>query len=523
MRRLLLSVVMVMALALCLSECRRKEKEPKEPEKAPAPTVKVEPQIQEPVVAGGFYPARPGELRAQINQFLEAADLKDLPGKPFGFMVPHAGYVYSGPTAAYAYKAIGASEIKRFVILAPSHRVYADIASVLDKDFYRTPLGLVKIDRKKVKELIGKKPWITYEPALFDQEHSVEVELPFLQVVAGEGLEIVPIVIGTPRIEFAQKLAVVLDQVFTGEEVIFLVSSDMSHYYTYDVANTMDALALSRMLNMDIHLLEDDFRHGKAQCCGAGPLFTLMTLFARRGGTRVEVLDYRNSGDTAGFMTRVVGYGAVAFILTGEEKPIAPGQEEAEEQREDKLIPPEDYDITLDEKKELMRIARETVEMYVRENKIPDVKVDSEKLMGKGAAFVTLKKQGQLRGCIGHLVAREPLYLCVRDVAASAAKHDARFRPVGPEELPDLEYEISVLTPMKVVKELGEIMVGRDGLEMEYGAHQGVLLPQVPLEYDWSKEEFLSHTCMKAGLDPDCWSTGKVKISRFQALVFSEE
>jgi AmmeMemoRadiSam system protein B/AmmeMemoRadiSam system protein A len=522
MKRNILCICMMIFLAAGLyqcSKCGREEKEGPEGE-APPQAVRAEPLIQEPIVAGGFYPSRPDDLRAMVEKYLEAAELKELRGKPFGFMVPHAGYIYSGPVAAYAYKLIGQSNIKRFVIMGPSHYAGGELASVLDKDFYRTPLGLVKIDRKKVKELISRKPWISYEPTFFTREHSLEVQLPFLQAVVGDDLEIVPVVIGTPRLELAQKFAVVLDEVFAGDDVIFLASSDMSHYFSYDVANRMDQLALSRILAMDVHRLEDDFRKNKAQCCGAGPIFALMSLFKMRGGHMVEVLDYKNSGDTAGNRNRVVGYGSVAFLLTGDEKPLGDEQEAKEEL---KLIPPEDYKLSLEEKKELMSIARHTVETYVQENRLPEVEVDSPKLREKGAAFVTLNKNGQLRGCIGHLVGRMPLYLCVREVAAQAARHDRRFRPVALEELPELEYEISVLTPMQEVKDLDEIMVGRDGLEMESGAHRGVLLPQVPVEYNWTRDEFLSHTCTKAGMAPDCWRTGDVKISRFQALVFSEE
>ncbi len=512
-------VFSVLVLSLSFYQCSRCDRGEKEPE----PEVEaVARQIQEPVVAGGFYPLKADDLRAMVLGFLDAAEVKEITDRPLGFMVPHAGYIYSGPVAAYVYKVIGNTKTKRFVVMAPSHRGYAEMASVLDKDYYRTPLGLVKIDRKKVRELMKKEPWISYEPSMYAQEHSLEVQLPFLQTVAGEDIEIVPIVIGTPRLEFAKKLAAVLDEVFADDDVIFIASSDMSHRYSYDVANRMDQLALSRILALDDSRLEDDFLKLKAQCCGAGPVFTLMSLFKKRGGHKVEVLDYRNSGDTAGNKASVVGYGAVAFLMTADEKPDR-GADREPEPEGTRPLPPEDYDLTLEEKRDLMRIARETVETYVLEDRLPEVRVRSEKLMENGAAFVTLKKQGQLRGCIGHLVARIPLYLCVRDVAASAAKHDRRFQPVAPEELHQIEYEVSVLTPMEVVEDLDEIMVGRDGLEMEAGMRRGVLLPQVPLENKWTKDEFLSHTCTKSGMDPECWKTGRVKISRFQALVFSEE
>jgi len=517
MKKIILAAGLAAGLALA-GACKEKAPAPAgTPSPAAPPAAVLAPQVQKPVVAGQFYPGDAGQLRSMIEGFLAKANPELPAGHVLGYIAPHAGYVYSGPVAAYTYKAIQQSGAKRFVIMAPSHHYYLDGVSVLDQDYYETPLGRVKIDRASVKKLIGGRPWIKYEPTLFSQEHSLEVQLPFLQVAVGPDLQIIPIVIGTPLLDYAQKLAAILNEVFGQDDLVYIASSDMSHYFTYDEAQHMDQLALSRVLALDEHRLEDDMENKRAQFCGAGPVFTLMSLFKLKGGSTVKVLDYRNSGDTAGDKSRVVGYSAVAFVLPPGYRPAAPAP-----QKGAKLLPPENYSLTPAEKKELMAIAKQTVETAVKTGGLPEVQVTSPKLKEPGAAFVTLNKHGQLRGCIGHIIAQEPLYLCVRDVARSAALEDPRFPPVSPAELPELEYEISILTPPEPVADLNTVTVGRDGLILADGLHRGVLLPQVPVEYSWTREEFLSHTCNKAGLPLDCWRKGGVQVSRFQALVFDE-
>jgi len=535
MKKLVLAAFLL-GMVLHASGCTRKSSETST---APAPTPDTATQstvaVQDPVVAGQFYPADPNELSKMIAGFLALAKPEVPSGHALGYIVPHAGYVFSGPVAAFTYQAIKQSGAKHFVILAPSHYYYLDGISVLDKDSYRTPLGQVKIDRARVKKLIGYRPWITYDPTLYQKEHSLEVQLPFLQAAVGPDLEIVPIVIGTPLLDQAQRLAGVLNELFgSDQDLVYIASSDMSHYYTYDEAEVMDHLSLSRVLALDEQRLEDDMKNKRAQFCGAGPVFTLMELFKLRGGDpkNIKVLDYRNSGDTSGDKSRVVGYSSVALVLTGAEKPVAVPSPApapapaptppAQPEKGAKLMPPEHYSLTTAEKKELMAMARQVVEAVVKTGAMPEVKVNSAKLKEPGAAFVTLTKHGQLRGCIGHIIAQEPLYLCVRDVAKSAALEDPRFQPVSPQELPELEYEISILTAPEPVTDLTTVKVGRDGLIMEDGFHRGVLLPQVPVEYSWSRDEFLSETCHKAGMAPDCWQRGGVKVNRFQALVFDE-
>jgi len=464
-----------------------------------------------PIVAGGFYPAEPKVLKAMVQGYLDKAESGEISGRILAVIAPHAGYIYSGPVAGYAYKAIQTQGKKKFVILAPSHQFYGPgRVAVLSADYYQTPLGKVKINREKVKELLNQGDWIVNEPLYFSQEHSAEVQIPFLQVIAPEGLELVILVMPDSSLGMAKKLADVLKKVFSEPDWVFIASTDMSHYHPYQTANQIDQYSLSLIQELKIEELEKEASGTvrKAELCGLGPVLTIMSLYQDYPKGEVKILNYRNSFDTSGQSPeRVVGYGAVAFILS---------QKESKTEK-----PPKE--LSLDEKKELIRIAKLSVETYVKENRVPEVETKFERLKDLGAAFVTLQKQGELRGCIGHIIAQEPLYLCVREVACSAAKHDPRFSPVRKEELKELEYEISVLSSPERVKDLNQIQVGKDGLIMKKGYSQGVLLPQVPIEQGWNRQNFLSHTCLKAGMSPDCWQDSEVEVYSFQAEVFSEK
>jgi len=474
-----------------------------------------------PVVAGAFYPGDAAELKTTIEKDLSAAKTPELPGRLIGVMSPHAGYQYSGPVAAYAYKAVQASGKKKFVIIAPSHHYPgAGMIAALDADYYQTPLGKVKINRDKVKQLLAKGGWVRAEQAYFAQEHSAEVQIPFLQVAAGNDIEVVLIVMPDPSPEIVKMTASALKEIFSEPDWVFIASSDMSHYHPDAEAKKMDARALKLIEKLDFDQLAQDALGVERKCelCGIGPVLAVISLVKSMQEAKATVLAYKNSFDTTGQNPeRVVGYGAVAFTVKAE-----PGQKSGESSEAEELQPP-GGPLTLEEKKELMRIARLSVETIVRENKKAEVSTNFPRLKERGAAFVTLNEHGQLRGCIGHILAIEPLYLCVRDVAADAAKRDPRFAPVRPNELDKLEYEISVLSPMARVKDLNTIEVGKDGLLMRSGYFQGVLLPQVPVEYGWSREEFLAHTCNKAGMNTDCWTKPEVEIFHFRGIVFAEK
>jgi len=480
---------------------------------------KNKPLIKQPVVAGAFYPASPSELQRMLDEFFSKAE-KKIDEPIFGLIAPHAGYIYSGPCAAWAYKQVMGKRFSRVVVLAPSHYVRLRGASVLDMDFYQTPIGRIPIDRKMVKTLISKYDVFKYDPALYAREHSMEVHLPFLQKTISV-FKLVPIIIGTHDWNVLDSIAEALKKEIGNDSgTLFVASTDLSHYHPYDDAKQRDERTLYFIQKGDPKALLDAEREGKAELCGLAPVVVLLDLYKKLGGNKIVRLHYENSGDTAGSKDRVVGYGALALI-----RPKITAKMSSTKSVEDNphVKQSKMFSLTKEEKDYLLEVAKKTVQLWVNEKKKYEPEPLNEKMKKKGAAFVTLKKKSRLRGCIGHVFPVEPLYLSVRDNAISAASRDPRFPPVGPEELKDITIEVSVLTPPVVVKSLDEIEVGKHGLIMERDFRRGLLLPQVPGEFGWNKEQFLQHTCMKAALAPDCYKDSKTIIKKFEAIVFGEE
>lgn len=489
----------------------------------------------QPQVAGQFYPADPSQLRKMIQSFLNEAKRagKTVAGDLLGIIVPHAGYPYSGPVAAFSFQALSGRTYKRVVVLGPSHQRFFDLPALLDASSYNTPLGDIPIDQEGVSRLAATGA-ARVERAKFEGEHALEVELPFLQVVLSE-FELVPIMISEPSPDSARRLAAALKETFPAKDTLFVASTDMSHDYPYDVAVAMDQNALRLIQGLDAAGLfsayqlyrraEANIRLGKdgrpdpdcTQLCGMGPVLTLLELAKMFGEAKVAVLDRRTSGDIVGDRkSRIVGYGAVA-ISTAVDRPEGKAQPSRAGATRDFLKP--------EEKQELLKIARKTLDAYVKNGETSDFQPAFPKLKEPGAAFVTLKKRGELRGCIGHMEPTDPLWRMIRDRAIDAAANDPRFGPVKAEELAEIAIEISVLSPRVPVKEpLKEIEIGRDGVWLELGFSRGVFLPQVPVEQGWrTVEEYLDHLCQKAGVfRSGCWKSPEARIMRFTALVFSE-
>lgn len=448
--------------------------------------------IREPQVAGGFYTSDPAVLQLQISSFLEKVPKKDVKGL-LVLIVPHAGYVYSGQVAAYSYKQLVGEEYDTVVVIGPSHYKGFDGISVFNGDYYKTPLGKVEVDRELANLLIDASEKINYFPEAEEREHSVEVQVPFLQSVL-EDFKIVPILMGAQTPENAEILAGALSK-YADEKTLIVASSDLSHYHNYDKAVFMDALALSYVENLDGVGLYQAIAGGRCEMCGYGPVMVAMLVAEKLGKTEIQILNYANSGDVTGDKSRVVGYSAA--VMYGDTR--FSGRERAE----------------------LLRIARESIESYVKYRKVPTFDVTNPKLLEKGAAFVTITEGGHLRGCIGTTRAMQPLYLAVRDAAISAAVRDPRFVPLSIDELDKIHLEISVLSEPQEINSIEEIEVGRHGLIVERGNHSGLLLPQVAADYGWDRDTFLEQTCEKAGLDRDCWKED-VRILTFEAEVFEE-
>jgi AmmeMemoRadiSam system protein B/AmmeMemoRadiSam system protein A len=466
--------------------------------------------IKEPNVAGAFYSADPKELSDSIDQFEQSAGPVPADRKVQIAIAPHAGYPFSGPVAAYTFKAIARNHYKTIVILAPSHFFPFEGISVWPSGGFKTPLGTVDVDGDFAQALLKENPKFQFFPQVFEREHAIEVELPFLQKTFDHA-RIVPILMGDPDPQVCRDLAMALNKLIgQRDDVLVLVSSDMSHYYTYDAANSMDALTLQAIRDIDPKKFFEGCISRKMEMCGFMPVTTALVLARLRGITHVEVLKHANSGDTSGDKTRVVGYSSVIFYtdLLGTKGSGTEGV--------DALSPAE--------KKELLRIARTSIETFVKTGKAPDFTNKDARLNEIQGAFVTITKHGALRGCIGTIIGQESLYQTVRDMAVAAASQDPRFSPLTAGELKDIEVEVSVLSQPRRVKDASEIQLGKHGVIVSKGSHQGVFLPQVAAETGWSKEEFLSQLCsQKAGLPPDAWKDPDTELYVFTADVFSEK
>ena len=454
-------------------------------------------EIQEPVVAGSFYPSDPEKLGEQVSGYLTRAGQPEIEGEIFGLIAPHAGYVYSGPVAGYAYREVAGQSFDLVVIIAPSHFASLNGVSILDKDAYRTPLGDVPIDREMAKLLIDRVPWIQYEPGLYAREHSLEVQLPFLQKALEPGFRILPVVMGNPSPALAKALADVLSDTVRGQRVLYVASSDMSHYHPYDSAAAMDRKTLGYIENGRMETLVKECSAGRSEMCGLGPVQVILNLAKKMGIEGGTVLRYANSGDTAGNRSKVVGYGSIAFA-----NPAS--------------------DLSLADKQTLLTLARSTLEDYVNTGSVKEVTPESPALRKPGAAFVTLKTGENLRGCIGQLVPTMALHKSVTQMAISSCSRDRRFRPVKPEELNRIRIEISVMSPFQQITNPDDIRVGVDGLYIAGNGRSGVLLPQVPVEQGWDRKAYLERICRKAGLPSGSWREAGVELYRFQAQVFSE-
>jgi hypothetical protein len=477
------------------------------------------PKTRPPGVAGGFYPADPKELSKMVDEFLAKASVPQIKEPLVALIAPHAGYMYSGPVAAYSYALLKGKKFERVVVIAPSHYESFPFSSVYDGDAYATPLGTIPVDKAFGAQLAALSPRIKvsshgHGEAEGHWEHALEDQLPFLQRMLGE-FKLVPIVMGDQSYEACRALGISLAKLIAestqGSPVhsgtFIVVSSDLSHYHPYDEAVSIDRQTLHAIEEWDYLSLWRNFATRTWEACGGGPIVAAMIAAERLGATHAQILKYANSGDTTGDKSRVVGYGAVAITQAKTE----PTKKSAE------------FSLTGREKDELLKIARLSVQARVRERKIYLVgSTGLPRLEEARGAFVTLKEHGQLRGCIGYMTPVKSLAETVRDVAAYAAVEDRRFEPVGTAELPLLQYEISVLSPLRRVTDIKQIKVGKHGLLIKEGETEGVLLPQVPVEEGWGRDTFLEQVCRKAGLPPHAWQNEDTDLFLFSALVFGE-
>ena len=457
-------------------------------------------------VAGSFYSDDKTELSSQISSLLQTAtkfDKKDVQA----IIVPHAGYVFSAQTAATAYATLN-KKYKNIFVIGSSHHVNFDGASIYNVGNYKTPLGEIQTNQTIVSELM-KNSLFTYNRDAHTKEHTLEVQLPFLQSIYGDELNIVPIIMATQNMESIIKISQILKPYFDDENNLFVISTDLSHYPDYEDANVIDKRTLNALIQNNpqefINTIvenEDSQTNGLVtSACGWSSLLVLLNM-TKDENYKYEIVEHKNSGDTQyGDKNRVVGYGALRIYKNSDK-----------------------FFLTHEEKKELLQLAKLSLYESTINNKRVDIDEStvSPKLKQHLGAFVTLHKEKQLRGCIGQFEPNLPLYKVVVEMAISAARFDNRFNPVDVDELKDIDLEISVLTPRKKINSIDEIEIGRDGIYIVYGNKNGTYLPQVATDMNWSVEEFVRSCCEeKAGINPN--ECKNAELFTYEAIVFDEK
>lgn len=454
-----------------------------------------------PAVAGKFYAATPGTLQKELEQLFQQAKPPQCDNVR-AVISPHAGYVFSGGVAASAFNQVDTGKkYERIFVIGSSHHVRLNGAAVYTEGDFRMPLGDVAVDTQFCRQLVSDYPdlFVSDSNAHRD-EHSLEVQLPFLQYVLKNDFVIVPIIIGTARIAVCKRIAEALAP-FMIKENLFVISTDFSHYPQYEDAIRVDAATKDAILSNDPDGLLKTLDHhdnqripGLVTClCGWTSVLTLLYMTTGNESLKYAAIDYKNSGDAQeyGEKDQVVGYWAIAISDQGLE---FSSQEEA---------------ILLD-------IARKGVESAVLRNE--DLRLRSPRdyspaLHRHCGAFVTLYQNKMLRGCIGRITSDIPLYRLVREMAAAAALYDDRFYPVGKDDLQNLNIEITVLSPLISIKDVKQIELGKHGILIEGQGRSGVFLPQVATETGWSLEEFLGHCSRdKAHLGWDGWKTARIYV-----------
>ena len=481
------------------------------------------PRVRPATQAGRFYESNPQVLSHEVDSLLARHANDGTYDNVAALIVPHAGYYFSGNVAASAYMALDSTkQYKRIFLLGPSHHEWLDGASVnTEADYYATPLGQVKVDHETAVLLTNTNSTndtnrvFFYRPEAHDREHCLEVQLPFLQrfftlhssLSTKEVPPIVPIIISTNDFQKLQQIAETLKPYFTDEN-LFIVSSDFSHYPSYDDACAVDAKTGKAIESGDVSqfiaTIQANARSGirnlATSACGELAIVTLMLMMDSQ--YQVKHLLYQNSGDIDNYdPTRVVGYHAFA-ILRGEEKT---------------------FSLSDKEKKTLKDIAYNSIKDSLDGKPVAvansSLFILHSSLKEKCGAFVSLHKQGRLRGCIGHFGEDVPLYEIVAEMARAAAFEDPRFQPVTHDELDDLDIEISVLTPMRRIQSLDEFQLHKHGIYIKKGYRSGTFLPQVADEVNWTKEEFVGHCSQdKAGLGWDGWRDAELYV--YEAIVF---
>ncbi len=425
--------------------------------------------IRPTAVAGSFYPKNASQLNELLDNYLSASYVDITP--PKAIIAPHAGYIYSGQIAANAYRNIGKlkAQISRVILLGPAHRVYVKGIALPSNTHFATPLGNVSIDNNILKKL-AHHSYVQFSDAAHEQEHSLEVHLPFLQKVLND-FTLIPLLVGDTEPE---QVATILEALWGGDETLIVISSDLSHFLDYKTARETD--------NNTTRLIENfDYKNiGSKQACGCMPMRGLLK-YAHEKNMSIQTLDLRNSGDTAGTKDRVVGYGAYA-LFNG-------------------LI------LNENDKATVFDVINKSIQQGLESGSVynPETASYPDNLQEKYAVFITLKLNGQLRGCIGTIEATMPLINAVAHYAYAAAFSDPRFKPLSVDEYEKVEISLSILTaatafPFKDEQDLvAQLRQNIDGLIIAKNNARATFLPAV-WESINNKQQFLNELKRKAGI-----------------------
>jgi len=484
--------------------------------------------VRKPAVAGQFYPSDAAELRSGINNYLSKVTEQKIQGTPLAFLVPHAGYIYSAQTAAYSYNVLAGMDVKNIVLIGNSHHYPISKAAVYPSGKFDTPLGAADINETLARKILS-------ESALFEEnktphipEHSLEVQIPFLLMI-NRDFKIVPILMGNYNFSLddckkaGEAVAKAIKELGLEKTTIIIASSDMSHYPSWANANMSDSASLKAIGNFDpvalektnSNLMSASVPNLACTLCGIEGVYAAMYAAKALGADKAHILHYENSGDVTNDKSRVVGYGAAVFFKKG--KNITMGKRP---KKENKMS---GFSVSPNNQKELLKVARLSIENYLKTKKLSNYKTSDPELLTPAAVFVTLTQNGQLRGCIGTTEPHAPLYEAVNQLAVAAAFEDYRFTPMTAVELPKTHIEISVLSPLTRVASADEIKPGVHGVVVRRGGKSGLFLPQV-WEQISGKEEFMNELCwQKAGLEPAAWKDPQTELYIFTVFAFEEQ
>ncbi len=477
---------------------------------------------RQPAVAGSFYPSETEKLKSELKGYFNSFNSPANGKRVRALIVPHAGYVYSGHTAASGFAAVPAdAEYDNIFLIGVSHRFAFDGAAVFTSGNMVTPLGIMQVNRELGDQLISKSKWFVKRDDAHAQEHSLEVQLPFIQYHFNKIPKVVPILLGTHNTTMLDLIASQLRPWFN-ERNIFVISSDFSHYPSYDDACRVDKLTSDAILSGDPDIFLKTVRNVESSgtdnlataMCGWPAGLVLLFLTEEEEGLAFRNTEYTNSGDSPlGDKDQVVGYNAI--VIEGK----------ASTSEGHKLAPADEFSLTAEERKTLLGIARESISAKLKGTKPRSV--DASKLTPRLkeplGAFVTITIDGSLRGCIGRFTSPDPLWEVVGSMALEAAFGDPRFSPLTITEYPGIHLEISVLGPMKKITDISQIKIGKHGIYLKKGYRSGTFLPQVASERGWSVTDFLGYCARdKAGIGWDGWKDKDTEIFVYEAYVFGE-